>query len=41
VGCLKGKRPYTTTFEANLPNSTTGGPGPTVTDTIKGSAPCS
>ncbi|MGO9974076.1 MAG: hypothetical protein ACLPZR_12595 [Solirubrobacteraceae bacterium] len=40
VACLKGKRPYTTTFEANLPNSTTGAPGPTVTDTIKGSAPC-
>lgn len=41
IACLKGKRPYTTTFQANLPNSTTGLPGPTETKTVKGSAPCS
>jgi hypothetical protein len=41
VGCLKGKRPYTTTFKANLPNPTTGAPGPTETKTLSGSAPCS
>jgi hypothetical protein len=40
VACLKGKRPYTTTFTANLPTST-GAPGPNETDTVKGSAPCS
>ena len=41
IGCLKGKRPYTMTFKANLPNSTTGAPGPTETKTVSGSAPCS
>lgn len=40
VGCLKGKRPYTTTFTANLPTST-GAPGPNNVTTVKGSAPCS
>jgi len=40
IGCLKGKRPYTTTFTANLPNSTTGNPGPNDVKTVKGSAPC-
>ena len=40
VACLKGKRPYSTTFTANLPTST-GAPGPNETDTVKGSAPCS
>jgi hypothetical protein len=41
VGCLKGKRPYTTTFTANLPDSTTGNPGPNNVTTVTGSAPCS
>jgi hypothetical protein len=41
VGGLKGKRPYTTTFTANLPDSTTGAPGPNNVTTVKGSAPCS
>jgi len=41
VGCLKGKRPYTTTFTANLPSSTTGAPGPNEVKTVSGSAPCS
>jgi hypothetical protein len=41
VACLKGKRPYTTTFTANLPDSTTGAPGPNNVTTVKGSAPCS
>jgi hypothetical protein len=40
VGCLKGKRPYTTTFTANQP-SPTGAPGPNEVDTVKASAPCS
>jgi hypothetical protein len=40
VGCLKGKRPYTTTFTANQP-SPAGAPGPNEVDTVKGSAPCS
>ena len=40
VGCLKGKRPYTTTFTANLPTST-GAPGPNNVTTVKASAPCS
>ncbi len=40
VACLKGKRPYTTTFTANLPTST-GAPGPSQTSTVKGSAACS
>jgi hypothetical protein len=40
VACLKGKRPYTTTFTANLPTST-GAPGPNQTATVPGSAPCS
>ena len=40
IGCLKGKRPYKTTFKANLPNSTTGNPGPNEVKTVKGSAPC-
>jgi hypothetical protein len=40
VGCLKGKRPYTTTFTANQP-SAAGAPGPNEVDTVKGSAPCS
>ena len=40
VACLKGKRPYTTTFTANLPTST-GAPGPNNTATVTGSAPCS
>jgi hypothetical protein len=40
VGCLKGKRPYTTTFTANVP-TTAGAPGPNEVDTVKGSAPCS
>jgi hypothetical protein len=40
VGCLKGKRPYTTTFTANLPTST-GAPGPNEVQTVKASAPCS
>ena len=40
VGCLKGKRPYTTTFTANLPTAT-GAPGPNNVTTVKGSAPCS
>lgn len=37
VGCQKGKRPYSTTFTANLP---TAGPG-TEVDTTSGTAPCS
>jgi len=41
VACLKGKRPYTTTFTANLPDPTTGNPGPNNVTTVKGSAPCS
>ncbi|MFZ1996089.1 MAG: hypothetical protein WAU75_18400 [Solirubrobacteraceae bacterium] len=41
TGCLKGKRPYTTTFKANLPNTTTGAPGPAEIKTVSGSAPCS
>lgn len=41
VGCLKGKRPYTTTFTANIPDPTTGAPGPSEVKTVKGSAPCS
>lgn len=40
VGCLKGKRPYSMTFTANLPTST-GAPGPNEVHTVKGSAPCS
>jgi hypothetical protein len=40
VACLKGKRPYTTTFTANLPTST-GAPGANNVTTLKGSAPCS
>jgi hypothetical protein len=40
VACLKGKRPYTTTFTANLPTST-GAPGPNNTATVTGSAACS
>ena len=40
VACLKGKRPYTTTFTANLPTAT-GAPGPNNVTTVKGSAPCS
>ena len=40
VGCLKGKRPYSTTFTANLPTST-GAPGPNEVQTVKASAPCS
>ena len=40
VGCLKGKRPYSMTFTANLPTST-GAPGPNEVQTVKGSAPCS
>ncbi len=40
VGCLKGKRPYTTTFTANLPNAA-GQPGPNEVETVKASAPCS
>ncbi|HEX3979079.1 MAG TPA: hypothetical protein VHW96_22605 [Solirubrobacteraceae bacterium] len=40
VACLKGKRPYTTTFTANLPTST-GAPGPNQTSTVTGSAGCS
>jgi hypothetical protein len=40
VACLKGKRPYTTTFTANLPTST-GAPGPNNVTTVNGSAPCS
>jgi hypothetical protein len=41
VGCLKGKRPYSTTFTANLPDPTTGAPGPNNVTTVPGSAPCS
>jgi hypothetical protein len=41
IGCLKGKRPYTVTFKANLPDTTTGAAGPTETTTVAGSAPCS
>jgi hypothetical protein len=40
VGCLKGKRPYTTTFTANVPTAA-GAPGPSEVDTVKASAPCS
>jgi hypothetical protein len=40
VACLKGKRPYTTTFTANLPTAT-GAPGPNNVTTVKDSAPCS
>jgi hypothetical protein len=40
VGCLKGKRPYTTTFTANIPTAA-GAQGPSEVDTVKGSAPCS
>ncbi|HTU98244.1 MAG TPA: hypothetical protein VMF14_20510 [Solirubrobacteraceae bacterium] len=40
VACLKGKRPYTTTFTANLPDAS-GNPGPNNVTTVKGSAPCS
>jgi hypothetical protein len=40
TACLKGKRPYTTTFTANLPTST-GAPGSPEVDTVKGSAACS
>lgn len=40
VACLKGKRPYTTTFTANLPGPT-GNPGAPQKDTVTGSAPCS
>ena len=40
VACLNGKRPYTTTFTANLPGPT-GAPGPNNVTTVKGSAPCS
>lgn len=36
VGCLKGKRPYSTTFTANLPTAGTA----TETDTVSGSAAC-
>ncbi len=41
VGCLKGKRPYSMTFTANLPDPTTGAPGPNNVTTVPGSAPCS
>jgi hypothetical protein len=40
VACLKGKRPYTTTFTANQP-TTAGAPGPNDVTTVTGSAPCS
>jgi hypothetical protein len=40
VACLSGKRPYTTTFTANLPGPT-GAPGPNNVTTVKGSSPCS
>ena len=40
VGCLKGKRPYTTTFTANLPTST-GAPGPNNDRDGQGLGPCS
>ena len=40
VGCLNGKRPYTTTFTANLPDSS-GNPGQPQTSTVTASAPCS
>jgi hypothetical protein len=40
VACLNGKRPYTTTFTANLPTST-GAPGANVITTVAASAPCS
>jgi hypothetical protein len=40
VGCLKGKRPYSTTFTANVPTPA-GAPGPNEVDTVKASAPCS
>jgi hypothetical protein len=41
VACLKGKRPYSMTFTANLPDATTGNPGPNNVTTVTGSAPCS
>jgi hypothetical protein len=40
VACTKGKRPYTTKFTANLPDSS-GNPGPNNVTTVSGSAPCS
>ncbi len=39
VACSGSKRPYSTTFKANLPSST-GGAGTTETSSVKGSAPC-
>jgi hypothetical protein len=35
VGCLKGKRPYSATLQANLPTTNT-----TETKTVSGTAPC-
>jgi hypothetical protein len=40
IGCKNGKRPYSTTFTANLPTST-GAPGPNEVQTVNASAPCS